>query len=1209
LAAGEITLAAGTPSLSPAESQKRFRLPSGFRMELVASEPHLAEPTAMTFDARGRIFVCELHGWNLEGYYDALELNKTLVLDKTVRRIGASKQAQERAARETYGTVKLLEDTDGDGLVDRATVWADRLPPCYGIIAAREGVIVICAPDIIYLADRDGDGKADHRETLFTGFCVGRLESRMNNPRWGLDNWIYVAPGVANADSQRTITGPHLKEKVRLGNTCFRFKPDGSRLEPVSGVSPGFGLAFDDWGDRFLCQNSQHILFATPLPYHYLARNPYVSAPDPVQNICSYGTPAKVYPTSQPDPWRRERGRQAEWVQFYGANEALGGRVTSACGIAVYQADQLPPAYLGSYFFCEPAYNLIHHSLLEPQGIGFSARRAEQNREFLTSTDQWFRPIHLTVGPDGAFYIVDMCREIIEVYDAIPRYLQQQYVRSLVNGRDRGRIWRLGYGEGVAGRQSNLARASADELEAELASPNAWRRLTAQRLLVERGDKAVVPGLIKLVRTGPTPQSRLHALYTLAGLSALEPDSLGQALDDPHYGIRWHALQLAEPWLDKKADLLAKALSLVEDPHPKVRLQLAFTLGESQDAKALTALAQLAAREGDNAWMRAAVLSTVTDRAGRLAEILLRRPEPMKADSLILPTLAAVVGTRHHDEELAQLLKSIAAMTGTNATPAKGELLKGLVQGLERGQAKELRSKDGRQALEKLLASPSAEIRQQALYVAGMLQVPDSPALRDVRGAVRKILLDPKQPLPARLNAVKLLTARPIAELVPFGELLSPQQPLQLQLAVVRMFAASSSERGAALLIEHWAGSSPLVQKAILDALLGRQDWLPEVLDALEKKEILPGSITGLQRAQLLDHPRADLRRRAQSLFAGSGGQGLRKEVLERYAAALTLPRHVEHGKLVFEQHCGKCHQLNGRGTAVGPDLAAVKNRPDASILGDILDPNNSITPGYTSYSVVTRSGKIFNGLLAAETATSITLRREQGAADTILRRDIEDMKVLSTSLMPEGLEKEMKPQDVADLLGYLREELKSVAPPRRILFEDDSAFLDALTLGRASAKLVTEEHYSGQASLRLAPGERSSPQIPGWSFRIAEKPGPGEYRFLRLAWKLPEGKGVLIELAKEGQWSAAFTPRFRFFSGVNTTSGAGTEISPTTPRSWTVVTIDLWKYCRAFTLTGIGLAAMGGPAYFDRIEVLQSLEDSITEDMNEKGGVERRKN
>ena len=198
-------------ALSPEDSRRLFQLPAGFHIELAASEPHLADPVGMAFDARGRIFVCEIHGYNLEGYLDVLELNKTGELDTQVRRILANDNAVKMAAQEQYGTVKLLEDSDGDGRIDRSSVYADRLPPCYGVVAARGGVIVLAAPDIIFLADRDGDGQAEVRETLFTGFGVGELWTRINNPRWGVDNWIY---GVSGAGSGGTIRGPHLAQEV-----------------------------------------------------------------------------------------------------------------------------------------------------------------------------------------------------------------------------------------------------------------------------------------------------------------------------------------------------------------------------------------------------------------------------------------------------------------------------------------------------------------------------------------------------------------------------------------------------------------------------------------------------------------------------------------------------------------------------------------------------------------------------------------------------------------------------------------------------------------------------------------------------------------------------------------------------------------------------------------------------------------------------------
>jgi putative heme-binding domain-containing protein len=282
-----------------------------------------------------------------------------------------------------------------------------------------------------------------------------------------------------------------------------------------------------------------------------------------------------------------------------------------------------------------------------------------------------------------------------------------------------------------------------------------------------------------------------------------------------------------------------------------------------------------------------------------------------------------------------------------------------------------------------------------------------------------------------------------------------------------------------------------------------------------------------------------------------------------------------------------KCHQLSGQGTAVGPDLAAVHNRPDESLLVDILDPSSTIVAGYRAYTLTTQSGQIITGILAAETATSVTLRREQGAQDTILRKDIDTLVASSKSLMPEGIEKEISPQDMANLIGFLREALRS-GPGKIVLFDEDPAFVHALTEGTGKAVLTTEDKFTGKACLRVSPPQRFSPRIPGWDYRIVEKPQrPGEYRYLRFAWQSPAGTGVMLELANNGRWPDAGVARGRYYSGKNTTGWKAVQVSRQVPRTWQVVTRDLWKECGAIRLTGMAPTAMGGDALFDRIELL----------------------
>jgi putative membrane-bound dehydrogenase-like protein len=1021
--AGPIPPATDAPkALAPEASRKCFRLPNDLRIELVAAEPHLAEPTGMCFDARGRIFVCELHGYNLDGYYDIVELNKMGVLDTQVRRIPATKDAERRAARETYGTIKLLEDTDGDGRMDRMSVFADHLPPCYGVIAARDGVLAICAPDIIFLADRDGDGKAEVRETLFTGFGVGELWTRISNPRWGVDNWIYVASGAGSAG---TIRGPHLRGEVRLGNTCFRFKPDGTRLEPVSGGTSGFGLAFDDWDNRFLCTNQQHALYVAPLPYQSLARNPYIAAVNPIVNICAYGHPARVYPTSQPDPWRRKRGEQAAWVEFYGASETSAGLFTSACSPLIYRADLLPEMYRGNHFSCEPAQNLVHRCLLEPQGTSFAAKRADEGKDFLTSTDPWFRPVNLTSGPDGALYIVDMYREIIEDYSAIPRYLQQQYAQGLIAGKDRGRIWRI-LPVGETPRQpSRLADAKTAVLFAELSNGNAWRRLTAQRLLVERGGRDAVAAVKELCRTGRTPQARLHALYTLEGLNALEPQQLDRALGDEHYGVRVHALQLAERWLNREPELFRRVLALEGDSHPWVRLQLAFTLGASTDTSGLDVLARLAEREGADPWIQTAILSAVATRAVRLAATLVSSKTHKRGADHLLSSLASIIGARNRADEIADLLHLCADRSGTEWTDEQKKILTGLRDGLSRNRNRPQLPARGQQAVDRLLTESPTSVEPLVLQLAALLHLENSEKVRALRSTAIKTALDPDRSLAERAGALDLLSHVSAKELKRLTELLQPRTPLEIQEATVKIISAAEGTEATALLLAGWESYSPRMQNSVIEAICSRQDRLPGLLDAIDKKTIAPSSLSPLRQTQLLDNPDAQIRQRARKLLVNPTPSAERKNILARYQASLSGKRDLRRGKEVFEQQCMKCHQLNGQGFAVGPDLAAILNRPDESLLVDILDPSSTITAGYRTYSVIAQNGKTHTGTLAAETATSITLRREKGEEDVILRRDIEEMTALSKSLMPEGIEKEISPGDMADLIGYLRAALQ----------------------------------------------------------------------------------------------------------------------------------------------------------------------------------------
>jgi putative membrane-bound dehydrogenase-like protein len=1191
-AADEIPLAQDAPGpLSPDESQQLFRLPAGLRVELVASEPLLADPVAIAFDARGRMLVCELHGYNLEGYLDIVALNKTGVLDREVRRIPASEEALAQAARDQYGTVKRLEDRDGDGRMDHVSVLADRLPPCYGLVPARKGVIVFCAPDIVYLEDADDEGVAESRDVLFTGFGVGELWTRINNPRWVYDNWIY---GVSGMQSGGTIRGPHLPHDVQLGSVCFRFRADGSAIEPVSGWTHGFGQAVDQWGDRFLCTNQQHALHVVPLEYRYLVRNPFFPAPDPTWNICSYGHPARVYPTSQPDPWRRQRAADPRWVQFYGEAEATAnGYFTAASGQTIYRGTGLPSAYRGSHFSVDNAQNLIHRCRLVPEGVTYRAERPDpaEQQEFLTSSEQWFRPVNLLTGPDGMLYVVDMYRDIIEDYSAIPRYLQQLYVRSLIAGAERGRIWRVVPDGAQRAASIDLERMTAAELVTQLASAEPWRRETAQRLLVERGDRTVAARLEVILAQETEADARVHALYTLDGLGLLSDRHVQRALRDAAPLVRVHALRLAERWLAQPdaAPLRDAALPLIDDPHPRVRLQATLSLGTVADPAVVTALARVAAREGQDPWFAAAVLASSLATADELAARLLTQPVPDGASTQLLATLCSVVGARRDRAQLIRICQALDGLPASCPAHVRAACLQGLCTGLERSGAAREPIAELAPCVARWLAGDDDSSRQLAVQLAAHLGVARLPAMEALVAAARQRALEPDAPLEDRVKSVDLLAAAaPEGFDAVLDELLTPRQSSELQVAAIAAAARANHVAAMELALGRLASCTPAVQSSILDAAFSRESFVQLLLDAVARGTVDRTQIDAARRERLVAHRDPTLAARSRELLLDAASAADRREVLERYRAALVLDRNSQRGQAVFEKQCAKCHRLGDQGFAVGPDLLTARTRADETLMTDLLDPSSQLTVGYPTYTVITSNGRIFTGVLAAESATSLTLREQEGKESVILRQEVDELTVSSVSMMPEKLEQELSPQDVADLLGFLRRATASTQPAVAVLFDDELQFAALLSEGDGTATVTTRDAHAGTAALAIRPLQRFSATLPGWEYRITEHPGPGEYRYLQFAWKATRGDGVMLELAANGTWPGADQPQLRYYSGRNTTPWQATQITDQAPAEWTVVTRDLWQDFGAMTLTGLAPTALGGEALFDSIRLLR---------------------
>ncbi|CAN5834352.1 c-type cytochrome [soil metagenome] len=948
------------PPVEPEDAPGTFQIQEGFRLVPVAVEPLVTDPVDACYDADGRLYVVEMRG------YPYPEQVPT-------------------------GRIRRLEDLDGDGRLDRSTVFLEPLSWPTAVVPYEGGVFLAVAPDILYAKDTTGDGVADVRKVMFSGFGTSNVQSLLNGLLWGPDGWIY---GVSGNNGGEIVNHSRPDQpRIPLGQRDFRFKPDGSAFEPVSGGGQ-FGHSFDDWGRRFTCNNSNHIRQIV-IPEHYRARNPHYSSPSPIVDIPVEGAAGPVYRISPAEPWRIVRTRQR--VADPKVRDRLPeterhaiGFFTSATGITIYRGTAYPEPYRNNVFIGDVGGNLIHRKSLEPNGSIFKATRADLNVEFLASTDNWFRPVNFRNTPDGTLLVLDMYRETIEHPCAIPEPIKQHL--DLLSGHDRGRLYQLVHEDSIPRLQPALRSSSTEDLVALLADPDAWWRETAQRLLIERDARDAIPGLRDLAMQRPSPLGRMHALWTLDVLGGLTPEDLLPALKDDEPGVREGAARLAETRVGDSSELRAALLALAVDPDPMVRLQAAFSIGEVEGPEAIAALAEIVASSGNDRYLRAAVLTSLANRSDALLATLLDRPEFLKRPEARswLGELASLVGAAGEEEAIRAVLAKFA-VPEADPTLAPAVVL-GLGEGLRRsgGSLRAWAAGPGGEALVPLF--------EQAAEVASGEGSASSRAQ-----AVRLVGLGPSD---------RALTVLP--------DLLDARHPGEVQLAALQTLGELRDGPVGPAIIASWPALSPSTRREAAEVLFARPDRLAALLDAVEKGNVPPGDLDPIRREQLRNHPDPALQARARTLLADASSGTDRVKVLAAYQNALDLEAKADHGREVFKQVCATCHKAEGVGEDVGPDLATITNRTPEDLLLHILDPNREVLPVYLNYTVATTDGRILTGQIVDESSNSITLKRAEGATDVVPRQQIEQVASTGLSLMPEGLEKDINPQAMADLIAYL---------------------------------------------------------------------------------------------------------------------------------------------------------------------------------------------
>jgi putative membrane-bound dehydrogenase-like protein len=939
---------------TPEASLRSIRVRPGFEVELVAAEPLVQSPIAFTWGPDGKFWVVEMGDYPL----------------------GVDGKGKPG------GRIKYLEETKGTGKYDKATVFLDNLPFPTGVMPWGKGVLVTCAPEIFYAEDTKGTGKADLRRPLFTGFVEGNQQHRVNGLTWGIDNWIYGA----NGDSGGVIKSAKTGTTVDIRGRDFRFRPDDGSFDAQSGQTQ-YGRCCDDWGNWFGCNNSAP-MYHFVLADHYLRRNPHWVAPEPRVQVSISPGPAPVYPVSRTLP---------RFNDLWAAN-----RFTSACSVIVYRDELFGPAFEGNSFVSEPVHNLIHREIVTPKGVTFTSRRAadEQRSEFLASSDNWFRPTMIKTGPDGALWVADMYRHVIEHPQWIPPDWQKRL--DLRAGHDKGRIYRV-YPIGKRPRPiPRLDHLDNAGLVAALDSPSSWQRDLAQQLLVDGRHPNAVQLLESMARENSRAQCRLHALCTLDGLRALKPIVLLSALTDSHPGVRRHAIRLCEPFLNLSPELSQAMAKLVDDPDPQVRMQLAYTLGAWKDPEAGKLLGRLALLVQEDRFLTAAVLSSVhKDNLEALLLAVLSGGTAKKPPVFLVDQLLQIARGLGNTRALATLLNRVAEPdTGQFAT-WQLDTLANLLDTLDRRGS----------SLSQLSSEGDADVKAAIDKLAGVFT------------AARAVTFGASVDQPRQLAAIRLLGRgldHQVEDIAVLGELLVPRVSAELQLAAVSALAHHVSARVPEMLLRGWKSYSPAVRSQVADVLLGRAEYVPKLLTALERKQVLPFEIDAPRRQRLVEHKNADVKKRAAKVLAGAIDPD-RQKVIDSFQSVLTMKGDAVRGRDVFRKTCAACHRLDDIGQQVGPDLASVGDKSPQGLLIAILDPNRAVEARYVNYYAVTKNGVTHTGVLANETATSITLVGPDGKKQDLLRTDLDEFYSTGKSAMPDGLEKDLKPQDLADLIALIR--------------------------------------------------------------------------------------------------------------------------------------------------------------------------------------------
>lgn len=940
------------------EALLAFRIAPELTIDCVAHEPMIVDPVAFDWDERGRLWVVEMRDYptGMDGG-------------------GAP-----------GGVIKILEDTDRDGRFDRASVFLEGLRFPSGVMPWRRGVLVTAAPDVLYAEDTDGDGKADLKKVLLTGFAEGNQQHRVNGFELGLDGLVYLANGDSGGSIRSTLTG----QELELRGQDLRFDPDTGVMEGIEGPTQ-FGRRRDDWGNWF-GNNNPNWLWHYFLPREAAGRNPANPSRSLQRMTPSDTNPNQVFAISTPQ-------RRMNWP-------GLVNQVTSACSPTPYRDALFGTDFDTSVFISEPAHNTIHREVLSPSGASFSSRRAagEKSREFLASTDAWFRPTMIRTGPDGALYVADMYRLVIEHPEYFPDELKRR--PDLREGEDRGRIYRITPRGATQRPATQWSEPLTSDHTKGLSSSNGWVRDTSMRLLMHNSRTSLIvpvaarlpaPELLAKVReiatAHPNPKARLQSLHTLDVLRSLDSTTLLTALRDQHPAVQVGGLRVSNPAVfrgdlnDSNArhfdDILSK---LTEHSDDFVRFHLALMLGRLPRPDAGKLLAALARRAAPGSDLRTAIQSST---ASNLESFWSNLDDSARNEWRQHAVETAIASRR------ADLLPNLAPQDRSRPF-ATLEFLAACFDSIDRFAT------DWNQWREQ--AGPQALGFLKNLHVPRLEELLLDDQVDPIR-RVQAILCVSRQPFTTELNPAK------------WTDLLLPVHPPSVRQAALNRLRRLDSDSIAMAILDRWNQVPSGEQSEVSRLFLERPTWAMALIEGIERKKVPLGQLDPDILRRLQRSSNAEIRERAGKLSPSTSSPS----VAELSQQVTRQVGRSAEGAIHFQSLCASCHKLRGQGFSVGPDLGTVADKPLETLLQALIEPNAAIDARYAAWDVQTRDGRELNGILFQETAQALGLKFAGGREESIPRSQVQTVRKSALSLMPEGLIASMNAQQIADLVAFIR--------------------------------------------------------------------------------------------------------------------------------------------------------------------------------------------